>query len=91
MAYFAQIENNVVTNVIAISNEVLNEPENTYPETEPMGQAFIADVLNLPGLWLQTSYNNKFRGTYAGIGYEYDPESDTFVAPSQPTPAPIEE
>ena len=35
MAYFAQIENNVVTNVIAISNEVLNEPENTYPETEP--------------------------------------------------------
>jgi hypothetical protein len=31
--------------------------------------------------WKQTSYNNNFRGKYAGIGYYYHEESDTFISP----------
>jgi hypothetical protein len=30
----------------------------------------------------RTSYNNNFRGTYAGIGYTYDAVNDVFVAPT---------
>ena len=38
-------------------------------------------LTNLGGRWIKTSYNNNIRGTYAGIGYSYDSESDTFIAP----------
>jgi hypothetical protein len=34
-----------------------------------------------PTEWKQTSYNNKIRGSYAGIGYLYDEELDKFVSP----------
>lgn len=78
MAHFAQVINNKVTEVIVISNDDCGNLE--YPESEPVGQAFIAS-LGLDGLWLQTSYNANFRGLYAGIGYDYDEASDTFVAP----------
>ena len=77
MAYFAKIENNIVTQVISVSNDVC---VTEYPESESVGQAFIAS-LNLDGEWLQTSYNNNFRGRYAGIGYTYDAELDEFIAP----------
>jgi hypothetical protein len=30
----------------------------------------------------RTSYNNNYRGTYAGIGYIYDAELDEFTPPS---------
>ena len=70
MAYFAQLDNeNTVLEVIAISNETIDFLP--FPESEPVGQAFIAS-LGLTGLWLKTSYNNNFRGTYAGIGFTYD-------------------
>jgi hypothetical protein len=77
MAYFAQVNSeNVVTEVIAVNNETIEYLP--YPESEPVGQAFIAS-LGLTGLFLQTSYNNNFRGTFAGIGYTYDPVQDVFV------------
>jgi len=77
MAYFAQInEDSVVTEVIAVNNETLDYLP--YPESEPVGQAFIAS-LGIQGLFLQTSYNNNFRGTFAGIGYTYDAVTDVFV------------
>lgn len=87
MAYFAEIDNtNTVLQVISIGNAVLGEPENIFPDTELLGQQFIADVLKLDGVWLQTSYNNKFRRRYAGIGYTYDQDADVFIAP-QPYPS----
>jgi hypothetical protein len=82
MAHFAEISDNVVQRVIVVSNEDCGGGE--FPESEPIGQAFIAS-LGLTGLWLQTSYNNNFRGSYAGIGYIYDEDSDAFVEP--PTPS----
>ena len=81
MAYFAKIENNIVKQVISISNDVCGEPTLEFPDTCAAGRAFIANVLNLEGVWKQTSFNHNFRGTYAGIGYTYNSELDKFVAP----------
>jgi len=81
MAYFAKLENNIVTEVIAISNDICGEPTLTFPDTCPAGRAFIANTLELDGVWKQTSFNNNFRGRYAGIGYTYDADLDEFVAP----------
>ena len=82
MAHFAKVENNIVREIIVIGNPDCGDLD--FPESEPIGQAFIAS-LGLAGQWLQTSYHANFRGTYAGIGYTYDAELDEFVAP-----APIE-
>lgn len=79
MAHFAKIENNIVTNVIVIHNDVVGEPTLEFPDTCAAGRAFIANTLKLEGLWKQTSYNNNFRGTYAGIGYTWN--GTDFVAP----------
>jgi len=82
MAHFARIDNNnVVRQVIVISNDIAPDPA---PDNEAAGQAFIADVLGLSGTWLQTSYHGNFRGVYAGSGYTYDPAIDEFVAPLEP-------
>ena len=81
MAYFAKLENNIVTEVIAISNDVCGEPTLGFPETESAGRAFIANTLKFDGVWKQTSYNSNFRGRYAGVGYTYDADLDEFIAP----------
>ena len=86
MAYFAKLENNIVTEVIAISNDICGEPTLTFPETESAGRAFIANTLKFAGTWKQTSYNNNFRGRYAGFGYTYNLVADVFVA-LQPYPS----
>ena len=49
-----------------------------FPDTEVKGQEFIASI-GIDGDWLQTSYGNNFRGTYAGPGFSYDLENDVFV------------
>lgn len=80
MAHFALIdENNIVQDIIVIDNNDCGGGD--FPESEKIGQEFISNELGLQGLYLQTSYNNNFRDTYAGIGYEYDSISDIFVAP----------
>ena len=82
MAYFAEIQNNEVMQVIAISNADCQDLP--FPESEPVGQAFIAS-LGIEGEWLQTSYNASFRNLYAGIGFSFDPtigEYGAFVPPT---------
>jgi len=79
VAHFAQINNGVVLEVIVVSNDDCAGGD--FPESEAAGQAFIAS-LGLAGEWRQTSYNNNFRGTYAGIGFTYDAVNDVFVAPT---------
>lgn len=79
MAHFAKIENNIVTQVIVVNNEVLeNKP---FPESEPIGVAFCQETFGQDTEWLQTSYNGNFRGRYAGGGMTYDPILDEFIAP----------
>jgi hypothetical protein len=82
MAHFARIDEGIVREVNVINNDDCGGGD--FPESEPIGQAFIAS-LNVAGEWLQTSYNGNFRSTYAGIGYTYDADLDEFVPPPAPT------
>ena len=81
MAHFAKVENNTVTSVIVVSNDDCGGGK--FPESEPVGQAFLAS-LGLEGEWKQTSYNANFRGVYASAGWTYDSVNDVFVAPVSP-------
>ncbi len=81
MAHFAQIKDGIVQNVIVVNNETLGGLE--FPESEPLGQEFIASI-GLDGTWKQTSYNGNFRAKYAGAGDTYDDVADEFVTPIIP-------
>jgi hypothetical protein len=70
MAHFARIENNLVTEVLVVHNDL-----------EHRGADFLANDLGLGGTWIQTSYNGNIRKNYAGIGYTYDQERDAFIPP----------
>lgn len=80
MAHFAKIsEEGIVENVIVVNNEDILDSKGK--ESEKVGQAFIKSI-GLEGTWIQTSYNNSFRGKYAGIGDTWDGEN--FVSPVVP-------
>ena len=91
MAHFAQLdENNVVTQVIVIGNEQLKATVVTEVdgflvaqtvESEAKGVDFCKTLYGADTVWKQTSYNNKFRGNFAGIGMKYYPEHDVFMPP----------
>lgn len=78
MAHYAFLnENNIVTEVITGIDETETieglDPETWYGN-------FRGQVCK------RTSYNNKIRGTYAGVGYTYNFEEDIFIEP-QPYPS----
>ena len=71
MAHWAEIDlDNIVLRVLVGDN---NDPAGDE------GYQWLLD--NLGGTWIQTSYNNNIRGTYAGIGYSYNPTEDIFITP----------
>lgn len=78
MAHFAIIENDLVTNVLVVNNEVITDENGV--EQEELGKQFLHDIFGYdPDSIVQTSYNNNFRGTYANIGYWYNPTEDVFL------------
>ena len=78
MAHFAKLdENNVVTQVIVVSNRDTSDANGV--EKEHIGAAFCERLLG--GTWKQTSYNGNMRKRYAGIGFLYNAELDAFIAP----------
>ena len=77
MAHFAQLENNVVKQVIVVSNQDILDEQGQ--ESEEKGISFCSNLLG--GTWKQTSYNGNIRKNYAGIGYTYDEGRDAFIAP----------
>ena len=77
MAHFCKLENNVVTQVIVVSNQDILDEQGQ--ESEEKGIAFCSNLLG--GTWKQTSYNGNIRKNYAGIGYTYDEGRDAFIAP----------
>ena len=80
MAHFAKLnDQNVVIDVNVVNNETINNLP--FPESEPVGVAFLTDWSGGYTDWKQTSYNGNFRKNYAGIGYTYDPVLDAFVPP----------
>lgn len=81
MAHFAEIDkNNVVVRVLLVPNEFESE-----------GADYLANIIGLGGKWIQTSYNNKIRGKFAGIGDTYDEDKDLFIAPPAPNQEPAQE
>jgi hypothetical protein len=79
MAHFAKLENDIVVQVIVVSNQDILDEQGK--ESEEKGIAFCSNILG--GSWIQTSYNGKIRKNYAGIGYSYDKTLDAFI-PAKP-------
>ena len=74
MAHFAKIDvNNIVKQVEVVSNDVAT--------TEQDGIDFLKQLHGDQFRWVQTSYNDSFRGLYAGIGFVYNEANDIFVDP----------
>ena len=74
MAHFAEIDStNTVLRVIVVADE-----------NEANGAEWCNNLLG--GTWVQTSYNNRIRKQYAGVGFTYNVDADVFVAP-QPYPS----
>jgi len=76
MAHWAELDDN--NNVLRVLVGDNNDPAGDE------GYQWLLD--NLGGTWIKTSYNNNIRGTYAGIGYEYNAAEDIFITP-QPYPS----
>lgn len=77
MAHFAKLdENNIVIDVNVVNNDVL-DPNNE----EQSGIEFLIQWSGGYTNWKQTSYSNRIRKNYAGIGYAYDPARDAFIPP----------
>ena len=77
MAYFAKLdENNYVIEVHCVANEALDSNNE-----EQSGIDFLTQWSNGYTNWKQTSYNNRIRKNYAGIGFTYDETRDAFIPP----------
>ena len=76
MAHFCKIEDGIVRQVVVINNEVITDEKGK--EQESLGAEFCAELFG--GTWVQTSYNAKFRGKYAGVGDKWD--GTNFVSPT---------
>lgn len=79
MAHYAFLDqNNIVTEVITGRNE--DEVVDGISDWEEWYGNFRGQRC------VRTSYNNRIRKQFAGIGYFYDEDADVFVAP-QPFPS----
>ena len=90
MAHFAKLgANGKVIQVLTLDNKDMLNADGI--EDEAVGQQYLERHNNWPAqMWIQTSYNtsgNKhnsgddskaFRGNYAGIGYEWDEDTNIF-------------
>lgn len=81
MANFAQLNNSfVVLQVLAVSNEAIDNLP--FPESEPIGIAFLQSLFGDETIWKQTSYNCNFRKNFpGGANYIYDSVLDAFIGP----------
>jgi hypothetical protein len=90
MAHAAKIVSGIVREVIAVDNDKLPNGGEFTPEVEAALNEYLHGC-GLEGEWKLTSYNNNFRGIYAGIGFTYDPDLNEFIAPTQPEEPPSEQ
>jgi hypothetical protein len=78
MAHHAKIENGIVTQVIV----TCDADEDTFADR------MLAETGEL---WVRTSYNNRIRYNFAGIGYVYDSIRDAFIPPKCHSEATVNE
>ena len=93
MAHAARIDKNgVVREVLAVDDDKFTDAKGktiqgkvgSYPPDTLLDEYMESLGLHDPNSgeeWRFTSYNNTFRGTYAGQGFTYDKVSDLFIAP----------
>lgn len=81
MAHFAYIVDGVVERVERVEDAVILDADGN--ESEAVGQAFLASLYpgTDPADFVQTSVTDSMRGTFAGIGYTFDPTADAFAPP----------
>jgi len=76
MSHFAKVENGVVTQVIVVEQDVLNEGHwgdpASWVQTSYITRAGVHALGGTP-----------LRKNYAGIGYTYDAQRDAFIPPKQ--------
>jgi hypothetical protein len=73
MAHYAFLDNNNIVTEVIVGIDETETIEGL--DTETWYGNFRGQVCK------RTSYNNNVRGTYAGIGYSYNPDEDIFVVP----------
>jgi hypothetical protein len=84
MAHFAELdENNIVLRVIIVNNADTSVDGH---EVEAKGIAFCQSLFGPNTRWAQTSYNSKFRKTYASRGAIFNLALNAFIPP-QPYPS----
>jgi len=82
MAHFAELdENNVVIRVLTGCNQDI--AENGGEQSEQAALYFQSYTPLSPNgvKYVQTSYNNNFRGKFAGVGMIYKSDIDKFISP----------
>jgi hypothetical protein len=90
MRYFAHVQPPLdIDQVVCVADSDVGNL--TYPESEPLGQAFLHALYGTNDQWLETSMTGAYRGQPATIGGAYDPTTDTFTPPPTPEPDPEEE
>ena len=82
MAHFAELDsNNIVIQVVVISNEDVNANGGDYSSE---AETFVSNLIphSENGVaWKQTSYNGNQRKQFAGVGLTYDSTKDKFILP----------
>ena len=85
--YFAHVlEDFTIDKVVVVSDEDCGNL--SFPDSEPLGQAFLHSLYGNSDSWLETSIIGEFRGSYASARGTYDPILDEFVLPPSPEPEP---
>lgn len=78
MAHYAFLDNNNIVTEVIVGVDETELIEGLDPET--WYSNFRGQVCK------RTSYNGKIRKNYAGVGYKYDEDLDSFISP-QPYPS----
>lgn len=68
MSHFAELDQDNKVIRVLVGNPLLSDAD---------GLIEIGQLLG--GTWLQTSFNSKIRGNYAGVGFDYLPDKDLFM------------
>jgi hypothetical protein len=78
MAHYAYLDSNNIVVAVTVGKDETETIDGLDTETYyALGTEYTVK---------RTSYNSKIRGTYAGIGFSYNPDEDIFVTP-QPFPS----
>lgn len=82
MANYARVNSqNIVVYVTSIPNEMITDMNGVEHEEWAYKHLYETIPDSLGDRWIQTSYNDNFRFSYAGIGYLYNETLDAFIPP----------